>query len=224
MFYNGSRKIRIQVINNITYYVKELSEQEIIAEVIASRLGKILNFNAVENYQRDMQTLYSKKYDQAIDETIVDSGYNLDKVITESIYDMCIFDYLTINRDRHIKNIEILEDRRFNTYRLSSLFDFNISLLSTTSDEALSVVDWNYDPITQNFNNKTLLQNLQTVYNNAYYKEIPKDKIYLFEFVDLFTNEEFADPYINNRISVLLDSINIRIERLINLGILQAIN
>lgn len=221
MYYNGSRKIKTQIINNITYYVKELSEQETISEIVASRVGKILGFDVVENYQMYLQYLYSKQYNQLIEETKVDTKENLYNVDSSTIFDMNIFDYIIINRDRHMGNIEVLKNIRYNKYRLSSLYDFNISLLSTMSDESLNVVDGNYNPITQSYNNKSLLENIEEIYYSKYYKYIPKYEIYLSDIQDLFEIEEINDLYVNNRLNIIIESINRRLRYLLEIGILQ---
>lgn len=221
MYYNGSRKIKTQIINNITYYVKELSEQEIISEIVASRVGKILGFDVVENYKMCLQYLYSKQYNQLIEETKVDTKENLHKVDNSTIFDMHIFDYIIINRDRHMGNIEVLKNIRYNKYRLSSLYDFNISLLSTISDESLHAVDWNYDPITQSYNNKSLLENIKEIYYSKYYIYISKYEIDVYDIQDLFEIEEFNDIYVNNRLNIIIESINRRIRYLIESGILR---
>lgn len=50
---------------------------------------------------------------------------------SEYIYQMLVFDYLILNRDRHGANIEVLENRYRKTIRLAPLFDNGVSLYST---------------------------------------------------------------------------------------------
>ena len=48
---------------------------------------------------------------------------------SEYIYQMLVFDYLILNRDRHGANMEVLENRYRQTVRLAPLFDHGLSLL-----------------------------------------------------------------------------------------------
>ena len=54
----------------------------------------------------------------------------------EYIYQMLVFDYLILNRDRHGANMEVLFNRFQKTVRLAPLFDHGVSLLSRCPDEA----------------------------------------------------------------------------------------
>lgn len=45
------------------------------------------------------------------------------------LYEMLVFDYLILNRDRHGANIEVLRNSRTRSFRLAPLFDHGLSLL-----------------------------------------------------------------------------------------------
>ena len=51
---------------------------------------------------------------------------------SEYIYQMLVFDYLILNRDRHGANVEVLTNRYRKTVRLAPLFDHGVSLFSRT--------------------------------------------------------------------------------------------
>lgn len=50
---------------------------------------------------------------------------------------MLVFDFLTLNRDRHGANIEILRNRNNKEYRMAPLFDHGLSLLFNCDDDNL---------------------------------------------------------------------------------------
>ena len=54
----------------------------------------------------------------------------------QDIYQMLVFDFLILNRDRHGANMEILMDRNRKKVRLAPLFDHGVSLLSRCPDES----------------------------------------------------------------------------------------
>ncbi|MBR0418888.1 MAG: hypothetical protein IJI66_06940 [Erysipelotrichaceae bacterium] len=55
----------------------------------------------------------------------------------KEIYEMLVFDFLTLNRDRHGANIEILRNRNNKEYRMAPLFDHGLSLLFNCDDDNL---------------------------------------------------------------------------------------
>ena len=54
----------------------------------------------------------------------------------KTVYEMLVFDYLILNRDRHGANMEVLRSRTDRTVRLAPLFDHGISLLFHCADDA----------------------------------------------------------------------------------------
>lgn len=55
----------------------------------------------------------------------------------KEIYEMLVFDFLILNRDRHGTNIEILRNRNNKEYRMAPLFDHGLSLLFNCDDDNL---------------------------------------------------------------------------------------
>ena len=55
----------------------------------------------------------------------------------KEIYEMLVFDFLILNRDRHGANIEILRNRNNKEYRMAPLFDHGLSLLFNCDDDNL---------------------------------------------------------------------------------------
>lgn len=55
----------------------------------------------------------------------------------KEIYEMLVFDFLILNRDRHGANIEILRNRNNKKYRMAPLFDHGLSLLFNCEDDSL---------------------------------------------------------------------------------------
>ena len=96
-----------------------MSEEEVISEVTASDIGDVLGFKVVKNYQTNMNKVYSKHYDQSFNDVLVATELNIDKIPIEQIYDMNLLDYVIINKDRHVGNIEILKDIVTGNYRLA---------------------------------------------------------------------------------------------------------
>ena len=108
----------------------------------------------------------------------LDSYYDLEKQKDESplafcirqgwssyMYEMLIFDYLILNRDRHGANIEVLKKRRSSSIRLAPLFDHGISLLySCHTEEDANRFDIAADLPVQCFvGSHSALQNLQLI-------------------------------------------------------------
>lgn len=53
----------------------------------------------------------------------------------KQIYEMLVVDFLILNRDRHGANIEVLRNRKKQTYRLAPLFDHGLSLICRCHQE-----------------------------------------------------------------------------------------
>lgn len=51
------------------------------------------------------------------------------------IYQMLVVDFLILNRDRHGANIEVLRNSRNRTYRIAPLFDHDLSLIFSCTEE-----------------------------------------------------------------------------------------
>lgn len=134
---------------------------ECVNEIIADRLLTVLGIPhlayqlvhaniLVDGQQQETWLCASKDYKQRGDRKIsLDSYYQIERKPGESpmefcirngweneIYQMLVFDYLILNRDRHGANMEVLINRFQKTVRLAPLFDHGVSLLSRCPDEA----------------------------------------------------------------------------------------
>lgn len=70
----------------------------------------------------------------------------------KSIYEMLVFDFLILNRDRHGANMEVLRNRRTGKVRLTPLFDNGLSLVFSCKDaDALGKFDVLEDKRIQSF-------------------------------------------------------------------------
>ena len=84
---------------------------------------------------------------------------------SEYIYQMLVFDYLILNRDRHGANMEVLINRYKKSVRLAPLFDHGVSLFCRTADnEALLKEDVLADKQVQCFvGSRSAWDNLQLI-------------------------------------------------------------
>ena len=89
---------------------------------------------------------------------------------SEYIYQMLVFDYLILNRDRHGANVEVLTNRYRKTVRLAPLFDHGVSLFSRTpNDAALEAEDVLADKPVQCFvGTRSAWENLNLIPADAY--------------------------------------------------------
>ena len=133
---------------------------ECVNEIIADRLLTILGIPhlayqlihaniLVDGQKQETWLCASKDYKQRGDrKTALDVYYQIERNPGESPMDFCVrngwekeifqmlvFDYLILNRDRHGANMEVLINRFQKSIRLAPLFDHGVSLLSRCPDE-----------------------------------------------------------------------------------------
>ena len=103
------------------------------------------------------------------------------------IYGMLVIDFLIMNRDRHGANIEVLMDRKNQSFRLAPLFDQGLSFVCRCRNDA-EVMDFEAmkDIKVQSFfGSNSLFENLKMV-PISYLKKLPSglDRTEIFEGLD----------------------------------------
>ena len=124
--------------------IPHLSYQLIHADIIVD--NKLLNtwLCASCNFRQDGERKIA--LDEYYSSNHLDNESPLDFCIrngwSEYIYQMLVFDYLILNRDRHGANMEVLINSLKKTVRLAPLFDHGVSLFCRTfSEDALEKED-----------------------------------------------------------------------------------
>ena len=195
---------------------------ESINEIIVDRILNLLNINHV-HYQlihakininnRECTTYLCKSADfKKEKETSISLGlfYELQKKFnnintplelfkfyhwTKQIYDMIIADFITLQRDRHFSNFEIIRDIN-NKYKPAPLFDHGLSLILEENDNKIKNIDVLEDKKVQSFiGSNSTYQNLKLIDNN-----------YLFSFNSFIkeTDKTYIFNDLNNIISPIL--------------------
>ena len=156
---NVEGKIYYKLSNYDSY--RGIIGHECVNEIIADRLLTILGIPhlsyqlihaniLVDGQQHETWLCASKDYKRRGDRKVaLDAYYQIERNPGESPMDFCIrngweneifqmlvFDYLILNRDRHGANMEVLINRFQKSVRLAPLFDHGVSLLSRCPDEA----------------------------------------------------------------------------------------
>ena len=116
----------------------------------------------------------------------------------EYVYQMLVFDYLILNRDRHGANIEVLENKNLKSIRLAPLFDHGVSLLCRTlNEEALDKEDVMADrPIQCFVGSRSSWDNLKLIHPDSYPKLNPLrecDKEVLLEGLEDALDKKWLD-------------------------------
>ena len=152
-------KIYYKLSNYDTYH--GVIGHECVNEIIADRLLSILGIPhlayqlihaniRIDGREQETWLCASADYKQRGDRKVaLDTYYQIERLPAESpldfcirngwgdrIYQMLIFDYLILNRDRHGANMEVLINRFHKTVRLAPLFDHGVSLFSRCPDDA----------------------------------------------------------------------------------------
>lgn len=117
---------------------------------------------------------------------------------SEYIYQMLVFDYLILNRDRHGANVEVLANRYRKTIRLAPLFDHGVSLFSRTpNDAALEAEDVMADKPVQCFvGTRSARENLHLIPADSYPRLNPLKESHragLFDGLDEALNPRWLD-------------------------------
>jgi hypothetical protein len=175
-------------------------------EAIAERLGHLLGFDVPEGELLDADVLiegslyntqvYSAKSFKLFGESrstfeeyyrdfrVEDESpvaFCLRQGWSEKLYQMFIFDYLIINRDRHGANLEVLKSS--NSVRLSPLLDNGISFLSPRTEPKMAE---EFNPISDipvnNFiGDRSLEKNLDLIQESVHFNKLNllwKDEIF----------------------------------------------
>ena len=98
------------------------------------------------------------------------TSFMLTSTFKWDILQMLVFDYIIANRDRHSNNIELLYNRKSDSYRLVPMFDHGCSLSSPLFNKWYEMNEEYYmkDFIVNNcIGSKSLKENLRLVYNEG---------------------------------------------------------
>lgn len=204
-FDNGKK-----VYYKLSYFddVNSLFGYEAFNEIIADRLLSLLNYNHLQYNllyaqirinNKEYRTYLNSSYDfKEVNETKLtfENFYEYNKKGNEDvisfckrynfineIYQMIIFDYLIMNRDRHGANIEILYNNKTKQYRLAPLFDHGLSLLSPAYKDE-DIINYNI------FENKKVNSFVGTSSLEENIKIVPKE---LFKQININFDALFED-------------------------------
>ena len=202
-----------------------VSGHECLNEMIACRLMEVLNIPhlhyellhgliKIDTYEIETYLVRSKDYKKDNESKMaLDQFYTANRNEGETpwqfikrmgwqeqFYNMFLLDYLILNRDRHGANIEVLYNKKTDSYRLSPIFDNGLSLMFSVplNSEAKIVNNWDVlaDRPVNNFvgslrSTKENLKLLPPHFKKADFNE--KTKAYLFQDV----KDAMPDVFIN---------------------------
>lgn len=179
---------------------------ESVNELIACRLGKLLGFNLpdgtlkkalvnVDGAEFEAYVFAAKSFKTAENRCSFEDFYRNRRLSAKEspldlckrfqweteIYQMFIFDYLIINRDRHGANLEVLKN---SSLKLSPLFDNGLSFVCAhTEPEDVSSFDALEDKAANNFiGERSLEKNLLLIDKKLRFNELlPEHEQVLFE-------------------------------------------
>ena len=111
---------------------------------------------------------------------------------------MLVVDYLIMNRDRHVANIEVLRNARKKTLRIAPLFDHGLSFLcSCYSADDIVNFDIDADKPCQNFiGSRSTFENIGLVENKTMVfkgRLTEKERNLLFEDLEGVLSKEHLD-------------------------------
>ena len=213
-------------IDGINYYLKlsrydsyrGIYGHESVNELIACKLGKLLNINVPEGFlkkclvkiddiEHDTYVFAAKSYkttgsrlafeDFYINNRLSDKESPLDLCKrfewTDYIYKMFVFDYLIINRDRHGANLEVMKN---GDIALSPLLDNGLSFVCSCTDESeLVMFDIMEDRAVNSFiGEKRLKANLDMIDKKLEFNELNEtDLTGVFEGLHGALSEKYID-------------------------------
>ncbi len=166
--------------------VKGFYGHESYCEYICSRLGRLLNYNVLNQYlincvlkvnneSYDAVVCLSESYrrigEYPISMETFSGIHNLGNTVEDirmypdymRILSTMVFDYTTGQMDRHGHNMEYLTDRKLSYYRLAPMFDNGLCLTASINDDYMKYTDeremWT-GPVNNYFGSKDLYKNL----------------------------------------------------------------
>ena len=187
----GGRKMYYKISNYDS--INGVTGHECVNEIIADRILDVLGIDHLSYTLVNAEILVDGKplktyicmsenfRNKNESKIALDAFYDMEKAKNESplefcirngwekyIYEMLVFDFLILNRDRHGANIEVLRDRKRKKLRLAPLFDHGLSLLSLCRDPSMYP---DYDvmadkPVQCFVGSQSALQNLDLIPDN----------------------------------------------------------
>ena len=138
-------KYVLEVNGKLAYFKFELTEKEICAELLSSKVGKCLGIPIAETFAAEYKgTKGIVSFDIGEYTEVDDSeSYSVkDYTNIPGFIDMCLFDYLVMNEDRHARNWGISNNA------VAPLFDHNVTF---GADLVIKDLDYFMEKITSAF-------------------------------------------------------------------------